>query len=120
MSDASVAKRAAAWAAADLVQNGTTIGLGSGSTFLFVIDRLAERMRTQGLRVVGVPTSKATADAAASTRCNASQPPASRMKRAYFICDHVPVRSQSGSGWPSHFSVSHPPATVPYASRCTP
>ena len=65
MSDASVAKRAAAYAAADLVQNGTTIGLGSGSTFLHVIDRLAERMRTQGLRFVGVPTSKATADAAA-------------------------------------------------------
>ena len=65
MSDASVAKRAAACAAADLVQNGTTIGLGSGSTFLFVIDRLAERMRTQSLRFVGVPTSKATADAAA-------------------------------------------------------
>ncbi|HEX6812776.1 MAG TPA: ribose-5-phosphate isomerase RpiA [Planctomycetota bacterium] len=65
MSDASVAKRAAAYAAADLVQDSTTIGLGSGSTFLFVIDRLAERMRTQGLRFTGVPTSKSTADAAA-------------------------------------------------------
>ncbi len=35
------------------------------------------------------------------------------MKRPYFIIDHVPVRSQSGSGCPSHRSVSHPPATVP-------
>ncbi len=65
MSDPNVGKRAAAHAAADLVQSGTTIGLGSGSTFLHVIDRLAERMRTQGLRVTGVATSKATADAAA-------------------------------------------------------
>ncbi len=42
------------------------------------------------------------------------------MKRPYFICDHVPVRSQSGSGWPSQRSVSQPPATVPYASSRTP
>ena len=41
MTDANIAKRAAAYAAADLVQDNTTIGLGSGSTFLFVLDRLA-------------------------------------------------------------------------------
>lgn len=64
MTDANVAKRAAAFAAADLVQDGMKIGLGSGSTFLFVIERLAERIRTQGLKVTGVPSSKATAAAA--------------------------------------------------------
>lgn len=64
MTDANVAKRAAAFAAADLVQSGMQIGLGSGSTFLFVIERLAERIRTQGLQVIGVPSSKATAAAA--------------------------------------------------------
>jgi len=64
MSDVNVAKRAVAFAAADLVQDGMKIGLGSGSTFLFVIERLAERMRSQGLKVTGVPSSKATEAAA--------------------------------------------------------
>lgn len=64
MTDANVAKRAAAYAAADLVQDGMTIGLGSGSTFLFVLDRLAERMRDEGLKLRGTPTSSTTAEAA--------------------------------------------------------
>lgn len=61
---ADVAKRAAAYAAADLVQDGMVLGLGSGSTFLFVIERLGARLREEKLRVRGVPTSKVTADAA--------------------------------------------------------
>ena len=64
MTDPDVAKRAAAYAAADLVQDGMTIGLGSGSTFSFVLDRLAERMREEGLQLRGVPTSAQTAAAA--------------------------------------------------------
>jgi ribose 5-phosphate isomerase A len=64
MSDQNLAKRAVARAAADLVPNGATIGLGSGSTFLFVLERLGERIRTEGITVRGVPSSKATADAA--------------------------------------------------------
>ncbi|MFN3244347.1 MAG: ribose-5-phosphate isomerase RpiA [Planctomycetota bacterium] len=64
MTDANVAKRAAAYAAADLVQDGMTIGLGSGSTFLFVLDRLAERIRDEGLQVRGTPTSAGTAEVA--------------------------------------------------------
>jgi ribose 5-phosphate isomerase A len=63
MTDSKTGKRAAARAAADLVQDGTTIGLGSGSTFAFVIERLAERMAS-GLKVSGVPTSRTTAEAA--------------------------------------------------------
>ncbi len=55
-------KRAAARAAADLVQSGTTIGFGTGSTFAFVLERLAERMRDERLVVRGVATSKATED----------------------------------------------------------
>lgn len=64
MTDPNVAKRAAAYAAANLVQDGTTIGLGSGSTFLFVLERLAERIRNEGLQVRGTPTSNGTAAAA--------------------------------------------------------
>jgi ribose 5-phosphate isomerase A len=57
------AKRAAAFAAADLVPDGATVGLGSGSTFQFVVERLAERLQG-GLKLRGVPTSKATAELA--------------------------------------------------------
>lgn len=64
MTDPNVAKRAAAYAAANLVEDGTTIGLGSGSTFLFVLERLAERIREEGLKVRGTPTSNGTAKAA--------------------------------------------------------
>ncbi|MEC8253616.1 MAG: ribose-5-phosphate isomerase RpiA [Planctomycetota bacterium] len=64
MTDANVAKRAAAYAAADLVEDGMTVGLGSGSTFLFVLDRLAERLRDEQLQLRGAPTSEGTAAAA--------------------------------------------------------
>lgn len=63
MSDPNVAKRAAAYAAADLVQHGMKIGLGSGSTFAFVVERLGQRV-AQGLQLAGVPTSKTTAELA--------------------------------------------------------
>ena len=63
MTDANLAKRATAYAAADLVQDGSTIGFGTGSTFAFVLERLAERMRS-GLRVRGVATSQATTELA--------------------------------------------------------
>lgn len=56
------AKRAAGRAAADRVEDGMRLGLGTGSTVAHFLDRLAER----GLDVAGVPTSDATAE-----RCRA-------------------------------------------------
>ena len=53
----SVAKRAAGEAAAALVRDGMTLGLGTGSTVGFFLDALAARR----LDVAGVPTSEATA-----------------------------------------------------------
>jgi ribose 5-phosphate isomerase A len=64
MSDQDLGKRAAGRAAADLVVDGMRIGLGSGSTFLFALERLAERIRGERLRMAGVPTSNGTAEAA--------------------------------------------------------
>ena len=52
-------KQAAAGAAVQLVETGNVVGLGSGSTASFAIHRLAERVRS-GLKIVGIPTSKAT------------------------------------------------------------
>ncbi len=56
-------KRAAAERAVEFVENGMVIGLGTGSTAGFVIERLAARV-AQGLRVTAIPTSEHTAETA--------------------------------------------------------
>jgi len=55
----------AAERALSYIAEGTTIGLGSGSTAAAFVDLLAQRVR-QGLKVTGVPTSEATRAQAAS------------------------------------------------------
>lgn len=60
-------KRAAARRAVDFIANGTTIGLGSGSTMQPLLDLLGERLASGALRGVrAVPTSEDTA-----ARCRA-------------------------------------------------
>ena len=54
-------KRSAAKVAAGLVESGMTVGLGSGTTAAEVVRCLAERVRDEGLKLIGVPTSSATA-----------------------------------------------------------
>ena len=56
-SDQSASKRAAGHAAADLVEDGMRLGLGTGSTTAFAIEAIGRRVREDGLRVSGVPTS---------------------------------------------------------------
>ncbi len=55
--DRDVLKRAAAEAAAQLVEHDMVVGLGSGTTAAFAVDALARRHR-QGLHFVGIPTSE--------------------------------------------------------------
>ena len=50
-------KEVAGREAADSIEDGTTVGLGTGSTVHFSILHLAERIRTQGIVVRCVPTS---------------------------------------------------------------
>ncbi|XP_012229432.1 ribose-5-phosphate isomerase [Linepithema humile] len=53
----SAKKIAACKAVNDYVQNNSVIGIGSGSTIVYAVDRLAERVKTEGLNVVCIPTS---------------------------------------------------------------
>jgi ribose 5-phosphate isomerase A len=53
-------KRAAASRAVAEVEDGMILGLGSGSTAAFAVEALAARV-AKGLRIAGIPTSKATA-----------------------------------------------------------
>jgi ribose 5-phosphate isomerase A len=56
-------KRLAGIRAAQELAEGMVVGLGSGSTALPALDAIAARM-AKGLRIVGIPTSQATADRA--------------------------------------------------------
>ena len=56
-------KEAAGRAAAKLVRDGDIVGLGTGSTAYFAVVALGERVKS-GLKMVGIPTSIATADLA--------------------------------------------------------
>ena len=66
-SAATMQKQAAANAAAALVQDGMIVGLGSGSTAALAVEAIGQRVAC-GLRIVGIPTSEATA--AQARRCN--------------------------------------------------
>ena len=53
-------KKAAGVRAADMIKDGMTVGLGTGSTAAHMVNRLAERIKNEGLSVVGVSTSWST------------------------------------------------------------
>jgi len=57
-------KRRAALEASRLVMDGQVVGLGTGSTAFYMIEGLGRRVAEERLRILGVPTSKATADLA--------------------------------------------------------
>jgi ribose 5-phosphate isomerase A len=58
------AKFVAAKRAAEFVQSGMRVGLGTGSTAAWLVRCLGEMVREEGLRFTGVPTSSRTADLA--------------------------------------------------------
>lgn len=56
-------KRAAADAAAEELQPGMVVGLGSGSTATLAVDAIGARVKS-GLKIIGIPTSERTAEQA--------------------------------------------------------
>ncbi|NBZ89458.1 ribose-5-phosphate isomerase RpiA [Stagnihabitans tardus] len=64
LSPADKAKFVAAKRACDYVQTGMKVGLGTGSTAAWMVRCLGERVREEGLKIVGVPTSTRTAELA--------------------------------------------------------
>jgi ribose 5-phosphate isomerase A len=56
-SEQNTVKKAAADAAAKLIQDGMVVGLGSGSTAALFVDALARRISDERLRIIGIPTS---------------------------------------------------------------
>lgn len=66
--DAMTAMKArAGYAAVELIQSNSVVGLGTGSTAKFAVERLAEKLKSGELfNVKGVPTSEQTAELARS------------------------------------------------------
>lgn len=64
LSPTDAAKDAAARAAVALVQDGMRLGLGTGSTAVFMVHRLAARIRAEGLRLRCAATSRSTCELA--------------------------------------------------------
>lgn len=56
-------KRAVGYRAADMIENGMRVGLGSGSTAHFFIERLIQRCQ-EGLRIEAIASSRASSDLA--------------------------------------------------------
>jgi ribose 5-phosphate isomerase A len=65
LSDQEALKRAAAEKALELVRDGMLLGLGSGSTVRYFTEGVG-RLVAEGMKVRGVPTSRATAELAAA------------------------------------------------------
>jgi ribose 5-phosphate isomerase A len=59
MADIEREKRIAAAYSVDFIEDGMTVGLGSGSTARYFVRELGQRIR-DGLRVMGIPTSRKT------------------------------------------------------------
>lgn len=57
-------KKAAAEAAAALVEDGMVLGLGTGSTAVLFLEALGRRLAADGLRITGIPTSRQTEERA--------------------------------------------------------
>ena len=63
--DQNILKKQAAEKAVKEIKNGMVVGLGSGSTMQFALEKLAEEIKKGGLyNIVGIPSSKNTEDEA--------------------------------------------------------
>jgi len=89
MSANEAAKRAAATAAATLVEDGMLVGLGSGSTVRYLVIALARRVREEGLRIVGCPTSTETEALALTHGITLAEPDAALIDLAIDGADEV-------------------------------
>ena len=58
------AKQRVGFRAAEFVEDGMRVGLGTGTTARWLVERLGERVRDEGLRVRCVPTSRRTEEQA--------------------------------------------------------
>lgn len=62
----SEAKKNVGYAAANFIEDGMTVGLGTGSTAFYLVEALGKRIKDEGLNIKAVTTSTRTADQAKS------------------------------------------------------
>ena len=61
----SIKKQLAAEAAIEMIEDGMIVGLGTGSTSSIAIDLIGKKV-SEGLNILGIPTSKASENQATS------------------------------------------------------
>ncbi|MBM7544602.1 ribose-5-phosphate isomerase RpiA [Periweissella beninensis] len=59
-------KKLVGYKAATFIENGMIVGLGTGSTVKYLVEALGARVAHENLKIIGVATSKRTADQATS------------------------------------------------------
>ena len=67
------AKFVAAKRAVDFIEDGMKVGLGTGSTAAWMVRCLGERVRQEGLKITGVPTSTRPSSACERNRIGKTQ-----------------------------------------------
>lgn len=55
-----IEKRNAGWRAAEYVEEGMVVGLGTGSTAKYAVEKIGERVMQENLDIVCIPTSEST------------------------------------------------------------
>ncbi len=70
LSPIETAKYVAAKRAGEMVEDGMKVGLGTGSTAAWLVKCLGQRVRDEGLRITGVPTSTRTGELAREVGIN--------------------------------------------------
>lgn len=55
-----IEKRNAGWRAAEYVEDGMVVGLGTGSTAKYAVEKIGERVEKEGVEIKAIPTSENT------------------------------------------------------------
>lgn len=66
MNNQDLSKKTAGYAAAGYVRDGMVVGLGTGSTVKYFIEKLAQRAQNEELKIICIPTSVASEELALS------------------------------------------------------
>ena len=88
-------KEAAGRRAAELIEDGMRVGLGTGSTVFFTLARLAERIAAEGLALHCVPTSIDTEAKARELGLPTTVVIFEPLPREFFAPQHAPARPRA-------------------------
>jgi ribose 5-phosphate isomerase A len=90
--DAEASKKAAGEKAASYIKDGMVLGLGTGSTVRYFIEKLSAQIKEQGLDITAVPTSVASEKLARSLGIKLSTVNDKRRRRSAYPGEDNSIR----------------------------